>query len=113
VTSLTELREAGKRATPGPWKQDGPNLDLVVQDGASGREPMVAATDPDDRERGRDDAALIALMRNNWDALLDVVEAAQGFETAEQVGEPWQSAECRRALFGALARLRDTQDTTA
>jgi hypothetical protein len=44
-------------------------------------------------------------------ALKDVMEAAQGFETAEQVGEPWQSAECRRALFEALARLHDTQNS--
>jgi hypothetical protein len=133
VTSLTELREAGERATPGPWASE--------PDTGAGRvwvqrkrtkygalkdmEPLFNVRGHDAYRQREADAALVVLARNNWDALLDVVEAAEQFKRADEdaanlagVGAYDEEDErrfvaARGNLFSSLVRFRDTQDTTA
>ena len=86
MPSLRELHEA---AQPAPWEQDGDYVNLSTDDSIIG---MVAKC------WNEADAALIAAMRNNWERMLDVVDAARRASTGTHYEDE---------LWSDLADLRD------
>jgi len=66
---------------------------------------------PLDRLRAQT-AEFIATARNHWDALLDVVEAAQRFTDAMADPEWKHVADCNRALDAALDTLTSSLSGT-
>lgn len=106
MTTLDELRRLLAEATPGEWETV-PELGgsrAFIRSGAR----CVATRTP------TSDAALIVALRNNADALLDVVEAAQKLQEGLWAGdgasrpriEGWEVS----SLRDALARL-DPKET--
>jgi hypothetical protein len=102
MTFCDEARKVAEGATPGPWRvrptgsiyrgaaADAEHGYVKVVDGATFEEPA--------------DAALIAFMRNHWDAMVDVVEAAEAYGARE----PAVLTEDYYVLCEALDRLGAT-----
>ena len=76
---LSELKELGESATSGPWVLDAhqrPNSKHVFFNLKTSDYWILSQYGGEITATGAD-AALIAVMRNHWDALLQVAEAAQ------------------------------------
>jgi len=99
--NLDQLRELSKAATPGPWTSSwNRHGDGYVRSRHHGMQYLLDVEY--NYAPGQDvlaDAALIAAMRNHFEALLDVAEAARELaQSADQ--RDWTPA-----LGDALARL--------
>lgn len=83
MTILTRLRELSGKATPGPWFSGGSyvSTDLDKQPGYPPKDGCIASLYDGEyiENENKNDALLIAELRNNIDKLLDVVEAAKAF----------------------------------
>lgn len=103
---LTKLREAGEKATAGPWKaagtidQEVEPWDIVVGTKTEGRDWMSH----DVLVLRANDAAFIALARNAWPAIVEVLRASHA--VAEQISEQLEPNSEEKMLAAALAKLQ-------
>lgn len=96
---IARLREAGEKATAGPWSE-AETFKLHDPRGIH----VATATRPDSAF-AINDAAFIALARNNWDALVEVVAAAEAInEQIQRAGYSMATEETR--LKRVLRELR-------
>ena len=88
---ITKLREAGEKATAGPWFARIDYGSLVVRPERAS-EPTVAFWL--DRTSVTPNAAFIALARNAWPELVEVVACAQALRDES----PWFYGDLQKAL---------------
>ncbi|HET7128952.1 MAG TPA: hypothetical protein VFJ93_07750 [Gaiellaceae bacterium] len=110
MTTLKELRALADKATPGPWREDGPEFGghwVVTGGAADGAVHPSMAGQPYAvlGGSGAIDAALIATMRNNLDALLDIAEAAQAMSDSLAFQNRCSDHHAHTAMMEALSRL--------
>jgi hypothetical protein len=81
TTKLDQIEALSKAATPGPWSTFNRigNPDLAGPDQVS----LLGCCEYDMSMISKEDGALIATMRNNIDALLEVARAAQKLRCRE------------------------------
>jgi hypothetical protein len=107
---MSEARKLSAAATPGPWEADltepddvvlwGPSETFLANVGHSVLTRVGIAFDIDAHN-----AALVAHMRNHWDAMLDRMEA---LERVAEAARAYCGADGNRAVHNADQHLRNT-----
>ena len=101
MSRLDEIRARLEAATPGPWRYDGMHNEITTPESVDGYWLIVSEcrSSPDqvlrqDAERNCFDANfdLIAHMREDMAALLEVVELTGGSLTPQAVADTWRRA---------------------
>lgn len=117
MSTLSELRRLLDQATPGPWSIESICYQTTYVAGnrellpGQGRRFASVAEEPGVNRRERHiwlrDAALIVALRNDADALLDVVEAVDATHVTDTDHDDWYAVKGDDwdAVQAALARL--------